>query len=186
MSGVLKNKVAIVTGGGAGMGRAVAERFAREGAEVVVSEDRPEARPGHGRKYLCNRRQSALCFKPMWAKNPRVTSLADTVKTSYGQVDILYNNAAVLYLTLRPDSRTVFRDLGTYFYGVNLRGLWLCSKYVGSHDATGPVVPSFTLVPPTALEWVGGGDDCVLRHQGRGIDFQLKQWRWIIREATFA
>jgi hypothetical protein len=129
MSGVLQNKVAIVTGGGAGMGRAVAERFAREGAEVVVSEIDPK-RGQATVESICATGGRALFIQTDVGEESAVANLADTVKTSYGQVDILYNNAAVLYHNLEARAHELSSAIWEHTLRVNLRGLWLCSKYV--------------------------------------------------------
>ena len=90
----LEGKVALITGGDSGIGRAVALLFAQEGADVAISylsehPDAEEVKKGveaHGRKCLLlpgNIRETAYCNKVV----------ADTVKT-FGKLDILVNNAA--------------------------------------------------------------------------------------------
>ena len=129
MSGVLQNKVAIVTGGGAGMGRAVAERFAREGAEVVVSEIDPK-RGQATVERICATGGRALFVQTDVGEESAVASLADAVRDNYGHVDILYNNAAVLYHNLEARAHELSSEIWEHTLRVNLRGLWLCSKYM--------------------------------------------------------
>ena len=91
---LLEDKVAIVTGAGAGIGRAVASEFAREGARVVIAELREQKglkaaeaiRKEHGAEVLALRTdvRSEEDVKHM---------VAETVKR-YGRVDVLVNNAA--------------------------------------------------------------------------------------------
>jgi NAD(P)-dependent dehydrogenase (short-subunit alcohol dehydrogenase family) len=129
MSGALKNKVAVVTGGGAGMGRAVAERFAREGAEVVISEIDPE-RGKETVESICANGGKALFVQTDVGEESDVVSLADTVRTNYGHADVLYNNAAVLYHSQEARAHELSSDIWEKTLRVNLRGLWLCSKYM--------------------------------------------------------
>ena len=85
----LRDKIAIVTGGGRGIGKAVAEALAREGANVVVTAAR-------SRKEIedvaLNIGGSAILTDV--SKKDDVKKLVDTVITDFGRIDILVNNAA--------------------------------------------------------------------------------------------
>ena len=90
----LKDKVAIVTGAGRGIGRAIAQTLAREGARVVVADIRQDLlddvaaewqRGGwQGLQVICDVRDNASCLAAVAA-----------VESAYGRVDILVNNAGV-------------------------------------------------------------------------------------------
>ncbi|MBR0597913.1 SDR family oxidoreductase [Sinanaerobacter chloroacetimidivorans] len=96
-SGKLSKKVALITGGDSGIGRAVAFAFAKEGADIAISylneqQDAEETKAfieSHGRKCLLiagDLRDQTICKKVV----------EDTI-TTFGQLDVLVNNAAVQY-----------------------------------------------------------------------------------------
>ena len=87
-------KVAVVTGGGRGMGRAVALRLAREGARVVVAEVNPE----HGREVAAEIRDSGGAATEVAGDVSRladVEAIFGAAVKAYGTVDILVNNAGI-------------------------------------------------------------------------------------------
>ena len=100
----LKDKVAIVTGGGAGIGRAVAERFAKEGAAVAIAE--MDSATGESAAQSIRTTGEALFVKTLDASDEgQVRAMIQTVLDRYGRIDILCNNAAVL-LFQQEDART--------------------------------------------------------------------------------
>ncbi len=124
----LKNKVAVVTGGGAGLGRAVALRFAREGARVVVAE----INPSNGQAVTKEIEQGggeAMLIPTDVSEESQVKALVDSTVGKYGRLDILHNNAAVL--SHKRDSRAheLSTEVWDWTMAVNLRGAWLCCKY---------------------------------------------------------
>jgi NAD(P)-dependent dehydrogenase (short-subunit alcohol dehydrogenase family) len=119
----LENKVAIVTGGGRGMGRAMALRFASEGAQVVIAEvDRPSGDltfadiGGHG-----------LLMRTDVAKVAEIDALVEATVAAFGRVDILVNNAGVTRSLGLFDVTEADWD---WMYSVNARGLFFCLQRV--------------------------------------------------------
>lgn len=93
-SGRLAGKAAIVTGGGRGIGRAVAERFAREGANVMIAEIEGSVGDQTAAE-LSNEGRTVIAAEVDVAEPHQVESLmAHAVKT-FGKVDVLINNAAI-------------------------------------------------------------------------------------------
>jgi len=85
----LKDKVAIVTGGGRGIGRAIAEAFAREGAAVVVTAAR---QPGEIDAVAAG--VGGIAIQADVASPPDVRRLVEEVLGRFGRIDVLVNNAA--------------------------------------------------------------------------------------------
>jgi len=120
----LKDKVAIVTGGGQGLGRAYAQRFAREGAKVVIAElnaDKGQAVAAEvkGQFIRTDVADEASCEQ-----------LAAATADRYGRIDILVNNAAMFTtLKMRPFWEIPAAEWDQLM-AVNVRGVWLASKAV--------------------------------------------------------
>ena len=116
--------VAIVTGAGRGMGRAVAMRLAAEGARVVVAEINPE----HGKEVAAEIRSAGGDAVPVVADVSRsadVTRLVDDAVKAYGQVDILVNNAGIGIGKPLLDYSEADWDRQM---GVNVKGVFFCSQ----------------------------------------------------------
>ena len=86
------DKIAVVTGGGSGIGRALALALAREGARVVVA-DIDEADAAETVRLVAAAGSEGLAVRTNVADRPDVESLADRVFQRYGAVHVLCNNA---------------------------------------------------------------------------------------------
>ena len=115
--GTLEGKVAIVTGGTRGIGRAIAERFATEGARVVASARREP------RKRI---RQEGVAFvRADVASEADVRALFDRTLERFGRLDVLVNNAAVqIEKSIEHTSEAEWDAL----MNVNLKGVFLCCR----------------------------------------------------------
>jgi NAD(P)-dependent dehydrogenase (short-subunit alcohol dehydrogenase family) len=91
----LNGKVAIVTGAASGMGKAIAELFAAEGAKVVVSDLRQETAQAVV-DGIAAKGGEAVAVVANVAKEEDVQNLVDTAVNTFGTVDILINNAGIM------------------------------------------------------------------------------------------
>jgi len=121
----LENKVAIVTGGGRGIGRAISKRFAAEGARVVIAQRDPE-----GGEATCQEIREAggeaLFVRTDVGQREAVEQMVAETVRQFGTVDILVNNAAVLgenghFLDVSP-------DVWEHVIQVGLTGAFLCGQ----------------------------------------------------------
>lgn len=125
----LEGKVAIITGGGSGIGRATAELFAKEGASVVVADYKADL----GRETVQAIRDAGgeATFVEVDVSDPaQVQRMVQTALDTYGGIDVLFNNAATLIFgTVLDTAEEAWRRL----MDVNLTGVFLCSKAVLPH-----------------------------------------------------
>lgn len=126
MAGRLAGKVAIVTGGGTGIGRATAIMMAREGAKVVVSNRSPEK----GEEVAQEIRDAggdAIAFAADVLSEEEIRALVEKTVATYGRVDIAFNNAGISGAT----GPTGEYDSGDWneVLAINLTGTFLCMKY---------------------------------------------------------
>lgn len=126
----LKDRVAIITGGGTGIGKGIAKCFAREGARLMLAQRRLEvaertAGELGGRALACD--VSSL---------PQVERLFEETLRHYGQIDILVNNAAVTGLPALTPFLDCSEEAWDNILDVNLKGAFLCSQLGARHMAS--------------------------------------------------
>ena len=126
---ILSGKVALVVGGGRGIGEAIALAFAREGADVAVA-----ARTGSEIEDLASRiRESgrrALAVKTDITDEYAVSAMVDTVIAELGHLDILVNSAGV---SVHAPVERIRTEDWLYTMAVNLTGPFLCCRAVLPH-----------------------------------------------------
>jgi 3-oxoacyl-[acyl-carrier protein] reductase len=129
MSSLLKNKAAIITGAGRGLGKAFALRFADEGAKLLLPDISLERARATAEKIVSRGGQAAAIETDISDENA-TRNMAREVIRLYGKVDILLNNAALVQdVDPRPwDEWTV--ELWDRMFAVNARGTWLCCKAI--------------------------------------------------------
>jgi 3-oxoacyl-[acyl-carrier protein] reductase len=158
MSPVLKDKVAIITGAGRGIGKAFALRFAQEGAKLLlpdISLDGAEETV----KEIKAKGGEAVAIQTNISDENDTKKMAEKVMGQYGKVDILINNAAIYYGLNRKlwDAWTV-EEWGRIFL-VNVTGTWLCCKAIAplmAKQSKGKIINIASAVPkePAARFWL--------------------------------
>lgn len=151
----LTDKVAIVTGGALGLGRAIARALAAEGAKVVIADIREdEARKVA--KELDRGGGKALAIRTDVTKRNEVQAMVDQALREFGRIDILVNNAGVV------GPQGPWADLGEesfdYVVGVNFKGGFLCSKAVISQmiaQRSGKIINIASCAAKTGEEFNG-------------------------------
>ena len=116
---LLEGKIAIITGGGRGIGKATAQQFAAEGATVVIAEFDEESGQATANEF------GGRFVKTDISNEESVGALFNFVSTEFGRLDILVNNAGILAdCTLKKMESDQFDSV----INVNLRGVYLCGK----------------------------------------------------------
>jgi len=130
----LKDKVAIITGGAHGIGKAYAMRFVDEGAKVVIADISLEAANATV-EALRERGAEALAIRTDVSSPEDTQEMVEKTIAHFGRIDILINNAAVFGRI--KVARVPFWELGVDEWdrtmAVTLRGTFLCSKAVFPH-----------------------------------------------------
>jgi 3-oxoacyl-[acyl-carrier protein] reductase len=120
----LAEKIAIVTGAGQGIGRAIALALAREGALVVLAERNAE-QAFNVQKELTEQGHRALAIPTDVASEDSVNAMANRCATELGAIDILVNNAGIYP---RCSVAEMSEELWDRVIGTNLFGVFLCAR----------------------------------------------------------
>jgi 3-oxoacyl-[acyl-carrier protein] reductase len=123
----LAGRVAIVTGASRGIGRAVAEAFAANGARVVVNYIHGAAGAAEVVDAIRTAGGEAVAIGADVSKSADVKRLVSETVRRFGRVDILVNNAGVM---IAKDVRETSEDDWDVTIDINLKGAYLCSKEV--------------------------------------------------------
>ena len=130
MAGLFQDKVALVTGGSSGIGRAAAIAFAREGARVAVAARR-QAQGEQTVAQIRDKGGEAVFVKTDVSESAQVEAMITTTIEAFGRLDCAFNNAGIT----GPDARTHEYDEDAWdsVVATDLKGVWLCMKYEVQH-----------------------------------------------------
>jgi NAD(P)-dependent dehydrogenase (short-subunit alcohol dehydrogenase family) len=121
-------QIVIVTGAGSGIGKGISQVFAKHGATVVLATLKDEEGKQLERE-ICNAGGQSLYVHTNVAMEQSVKALVDRVSTEFGRIDVMINNAGITLF--KPLLEATLEDFEQVI-NVDLRGVFLCSKYAAS------------------------------------------------------
>ncbi len=126
MSQNLQDKIAIVTGGGGGLGQALCMRLAEEGSHVVVVDLNGEAAQETAKAIEANTDRRSFAMKVDVTDDQQVSDLVDHTVKEFGQLDIMVSNAGILIAEAVDEFPS---DKWKLVMDVNLVGYFHCAKH---------------------------------------------------------
>jgi NAD(P)-dependent dehydrogenase (short-subunit alcohol dehydrogenase family) len=128
---LLEGRVAIVTGGASGIGRGIAERFAREGAKVTIA-DVSAVKAGETQRVIEAAGGKAMAVQCDVTSADQIRAMADATVAAFGPIDILVNNAGALLGGVHTPSNlaAITDEAWDRMHNLNLKGAFLCSREV--------------------------------------------------------
>src|SRR5438093_1734779 len=147
MPGTLNGKVALVTGGASGIGRATALTFAREGAKLVVADMNADG--GHQTVHMITENGGEAIFvRTDVSQAVEVQALISKAVETYGRLDCAHNNAGIAG-RIRAPLHECPEDVWDQVLAINLKGVWLCMKYEITqmlHQGSGAIVNTASIM----------------------------------------
>jgi glucose 1-dehydrogenase len=127
--GRLAGRSAVVTGAASGLGRAIALRFAAEGASLVLGDVRRDPREGGAptERAIADAGGRAVFLEADVSRWEDVDRLVSAAVSEFGRLDVMVNNAGIAGRYSKPLLETSEEDWDAIM-GVNLRGIFLCCK----------------------------------------------------------
>ncbi len=132
--GTLSGKVAIVTGASRGIGAAIAQRFAADGAKVVVNYSTSAGAASEVVAEIAKAGGEAIAVKANVSKPEEIAGLFDATKKAFGRLDVLVNNAAIMQRSLLEE---VTPELFDAHFDLNVRGYLLCARQAAAMMSAG-------------------------------------------------
>ncbi|WP_435924683.1 SDR family NAD(P)-dependent oxidoreductase [Paenibacillus sp. DYY-L-2] len=123
-----ENKVALVTGGGTGIGRATSLLLAERGAMVAVNYSRSAAEAEDTVREIQQAGGTAVAIRADVSRDPEVRRMAERVAGEFGSIDMLVNNASVTRYIAMNDLDAVTEEAWDELFGVNVKGMFNCAR----------------------------------------------------------
>jgi len=126
----LKNKVALVTGGGTGIGRAACYALAAKGSAVAVNYSRSKAEADETAQMIHDAGGRAITIQADVSKDNEVREMVDTIVQQFGTINLLVNNASITRHIPLYDLEAATEEVWDELYDVNVKGMFYCARAV--------------------------------------------------------
>lgn len=126
----LQNKVALVTGGGTGIGRATSLALAKRGVAVAVNFSRSQAEAEETIQLIKEQGGRAIAIKADVSQDSEVRAMVAAIVQEWGAVDLLVNNASITRHIPISDLEAVTDDAWDALLDVNVKGMFYCARAV--------------------------------------------------------
>lgn len=123
-----ENKVALVTGGGTGIGRATSLLLAQRGVMVAVNYSRSAAEAEDTVREIRQAGGMAVAIRADVSRDPEVRQMVERVAGEFGTIDMLVNNASVTRYIAMNDLDAVTEEAWDELFGVNVKGMFNCAR----------------------------------------------------------
>lgn len=126
----LKDKVALVTGGGTGIGRATCLALAERGATVAVNYSRSKDDAEETAQIIRTKGGRAIAIQADVSQDKEVRKMVDTLVQQFGTIDLLVNNASITRHIPFDDLEAATEEVWDDLYDVNVKGMYFCARAV--------------------------------------------------------
>lgn len=126
----VKNKVALVTGGGTGIGRATCIELARRGSSVVVNYSRSQSDADETVQTIRDEGGSAIAIRADVSQDKEVREMVESIVRHFGTVDLLVNNASITRHIPLDNLEDATEEVWDELYAVNVKGMFYCARAV--------------------------------------------------------
>lgn len=169
----LTDKVAVITGGGAGIGRATAARLLREGARVAITARRLEVLQATADALMAEHGGTVLAVACDTTDTASVRAMADTVAEHFGRIDILVNGAAAPAGLVRntiedADPQMLLHDLDT-----KVVGYFRCAQAAVRHMTDGGAIVNIGGLTGRSSHALSGMRNLGIVHMTKALSDQL-------------
>jgi len=150
----LRGKVALITGGGTGIGRAIGLSFAQEGCNIAVNYSRSESEANATVQDIKAMGVSAMAFKADVAQDVHVREMVKKVEAEFGRIDILVNSAGTTNFVEAWDLEGLTEEMWDRTLGVNLKGTFFCCRAVVpamKKQGKGNIINISSIAGPTGI-----------------------------------
>jgi 3-oxoacyl-[acyl-carrier protein] reductase len=161
----LQGKSTLITGGGSGLGKAVALAFAREGAEVAVLDVNAD----NGEATVAEIRSSggkAVFIRCDVSQAVDVEAAFTTAAAFHGSPEVVYANAGIEMAERDAKAHALSEEIWDRIYGVNFKGMWLTCKYALTHMVQMQRGSLILAASPTGLFGLGPGETAYSASKG--------------------